>query len=190
MIMVGFKCRRSIVLIFFLLLLCGIADANDDVLGWKNTKWGMSPEEVVKLYDIRDGKLDFKFGYDYFDLFPYQADRRTPQHNIRLFFDEKKGLIRVYEYMDFSEFDLKSGAFPVDANLTAIYELNCYDIRKYFNKLEEELIIKHGKALLDRKDEDEHILMWVFQSTVIRLRHVENAVFCTTTLEYVPNEGQ
>lgn len=163
------------------------ASAEEDIQGWNKTRWGMPPEVVAELYHVQTKQLDFKFGYDFFDLVPYKPDQ-FPKHNIRAFFDEKDGLNRIYEYFEFSEFDINRMHLPEGANFKAVLELKCYEVRQYYNSLEEKMVIKYGKPKLSRQEESEQLLMWVFPSTVIRLKHIENSIMCSTTIEFTPRD--
>lgn len=161
--------------------------AEDDIQGWDKTRWGMAPKSVAEIYNIEIKQMDFKNGYDYFDLFPYKPDQ-FPNHNIRAFFNKKDGLNRIYEYFEISEYDINSMNLPEGKKPEVVFAMKCYDIKETFNSLEEKMVIKYGSPQLIRREDDEQRLMWVFPSTVIRLKHIGNSKMCTTTIDFTPKE--
>ena len=161
------------------------AVSSEDVLGWEKTRWGMAPEDVNSLYGNNLKRYDSDDGSTTLDLMPYDS-KEFRHHNIRLFFSPKLGLSRVYEYMDASAYSIDRAELPVGANRRAIFEVQCYETKQYFNNTEERLLIEYGKPIMDRKDDDERKIMWTFPSTIIRLQHLANQLGCTMTLEYVP----
>jgi hypothetical protein len=157
----------------------------EDVLGWDKTRWGMAPEDANSLYGHNLKRYDSDDGSTTLGLLPYLS-KELRHHNIRLFFSPKLGLSRVYEYMDASTYSIDRAELPVGANRRAIFEVQCYEIKQYFNNTEERLLIEYGKPIMDRRDDDERKIMWTFPSTIIRLQHLANQLGCTMSLEYIP----
>lgn len=161
--------------------------AKEDIQGWDKTRWGMSPEVVAELYHLKTKNLDFKSGYCFFDLVQNKSDQ-LPHHNIRAFFDEKNGLNRIYEYFEVDEFDINHMNLPEATNIKRVFELICNEVLQKFNSLEENMTIQYGKPTLNRQGDNEQLLMWVFPTTVIRLKRIENSIMCTTTIEFTPKD--
>jgi hypothetical protein len=178
-------CTRWIIfsLVFWGCLVRPSSAVSLDFPGWGKTKWGMTPEDVMSILGTNLKRFDFDDGTTSLDMVPYDS-KALRHHNIRLFFSRKLGLSRVYEYMD--AYSIGRVELPVGANRRAIFEVQCYEIKQYFNNTEERLLIEYGKPIMDRRDDNERKIMWTFPSTIIRLQHVANQLGCTMSLEYLP----
>ena len=162
----GQRVTKRFLLFFSVILMFSILNASEDVLGWRNTKWGLNEQEILNLFPKEAIKLKQAINYDdfYAPIAILNYEIAGDQYDVHFLFNRKTDKLEGINIL------------PVEKKPESL--------RTMFFQLEQLLTEKYGTPSLRQEDKkiNQTKIFWQYPSTVIKLSLFEIKIIDSSIL--------